>query len=121
MRGFGWVLGRRDRSASAGGPAAPVDRRLPAQLRRRPPGRGGENNYDRLLRVTATYDPDKFLPLRPVNLLTVEPELVAAQPGQVLLADKHYYGHEFERLLGELGLRLVRPARKGEAERAGAG
>jgi Berberine and berberine like len=34
---------------------------------RRPPGRGGENNYDRLLRVTATYDPDNVLPLRPVN------------------------------------------------------
>jgi hypothetical protein len=56
-----------------------------------------------------------------VNLLGVEPEPVAAQPGQVLLADKHYYDHQFERLLGELGLRPVRPARKGEAERAGAG
>jgi hypothetical protein len=55
-----------------------------------------------------------------VNLLTVEPEL-AARPGQVLLADKHYYGHQFERVLAGLGLRLVRPARKGEATRAGAG
>ena len=44
----------------------------------------------------------------------------AARQGQVLIADKHDYGGEFERLLGELGLRLFRPARKGEAERAGA-
>ncbi len=56
-----------------------------------------------------------------LDLLTVEPELVAARPGQVLLADKNYYGHQFERLLGELGLRLLRPARKGEATQAGAG
>jgi hypothetical protein len=55
-----------------------------------------------------------------LDLLTVEPELVAGRPGQVLIADKNYYGGEFERLLGELGLRLVRPARKDEAERAGA-
>jgi len=55
-----------------------------------------------------------------LDLLASEPQLVAARPGQVLLADKHYYGQEFERLLGGLGLRLLRPARKGEAERAGA-
>jgi hypothetical protein len=54
-----------------------------------------------------------------LDLLAVEPELVAARPGQVLIADKNYYGGEFERVLGELGLRLLRPARKGEAERAG--
>jgi hypothetical protein len=55
-----------------------------------------------------------------LDLLVVEPELVAARPGQALIADKSYYGHQFERGLGELGLRLLRPARKGEAERAGA-
>jgi Transposase DDE domain len=55
-----------------------------------------------------------------LDLLAVEPRLVAARPGQVLLADKHYYGREFERVLAELGLRLLRPARKGEAERPGA-
>jgi hypothetical protein len=55
-----------------------------------------------------------------LDLLAVEPELVAARPGQVLLADKNYYGQEFERLLAELGVRLLRPARKGEAGRAGA-
>jgi len=55
-----------------------------------------------------------------LDLLAVESQLVAARPGQVLLADKNYYGQEFERLLSELGLRLLRPARKGEATRAGA-
>src|SRR6266700_4081784 len=56
------------------------------------------------------------------DLASVEPELVAAQLGQqVLLADKNYYGHQFEHLLAELGVRLLRPARKGEPERAGAG
>jgi hypothetical protein len=55
-----------------------------------------------------------------LDLLTVEPQLVAARPGQLLIADKNYYGGEFERLLAELGLRLLRSARTGEAERAGA-
>src|SRR6266536_2779823 len=46
------------------------------------------------------------------DLVSVEPELVAAQLGQqVLLADKNYYGHQFEHLLAELGVRLLRPAR----------
>jgi hypothetical protein len=47
--------------------------------------------------------------------------LVAARPGQVLLADKNHDGGQFERMLGALGLRLLRPARRGEAERQGAG
>ena len=54
------------------------------------------------------------------DLVSVEPELVAARPGQVLIADKNYYGHQFEQLLAELGVRLLRPARKGEPERPGA-
>jgi hypothetical protein len=53
------------------------------------------------------------------ELLAVEPTLVAARPGQLLLADKNYYGAEFERVLDGLGLRLLRPARKGEARRPG--
>jgi Transposase DDE domain len=56
-----------------------------------------------------------------LDLLTIEPELVATRPGQVLLADKHDCGAEFERVLGQWGLRLLRPARKGEAERASTG
>jgi hypothetical protein len=56
----------------------------------------------------------------PAGVLSVEPELVATRPGQTLLADKHYYGREFEAVLAELGVRLLRPARKGESERPGA-
>src|SRR4029453_2835005 len=52
-------------------------------------------------------------------LLAVEPQLLAARPGQTLLADKHYYGREFERVLAELSVRLLSPARKGEPERPG--
>ena len=54
-----------------------------------------------------------------LDLLAVEPELVATRPGQVLIADKNYYGHQFQRMLNQLGVRLLRPARKGEASRAG--
>ena len=35
------------------------------------------------------------------------------------MADKNYYGREFEAGLAELGVRLLRPARKGEPERSG--
>jgi Transposase DDE domain len=56
-----------------------------------------------------------------LDLLAVEPELLAARPGQMLIADKNYYGHQFERMLAGLGVRLLRPARKDEPERAGAG
>jgi hypothetical protein len=55
-----------------------------------------------------------------LDLLTVEPQLVADRPGQVLLADKNYYGREFEAELAELDVQLLRPARKGEPQRAGA-
>jgi hypothetical protein len=55
-----------------------------------------------------------------LDLLAVEPQLLAARSGQVLLADKNYYGREFEHILAELGVRLLRPARKGEAKRPGA-
>lgn len=52
-------------------------------------------------------------------LVAAEPELVAARPGQLLVADKNDYGRELEQFLTELGVRLLRPARKGEPERAG--
>ena len=35
------------------------------------------------------------------------------------MADKNYYGREFEGILAELGVRLLRPARKGEPQRPG--
>jgi hypothetical protein len=34
-----------------------------------------------------------------LDLLAAEPELVAARPGQLLLADKHYYGRQFQGVL----------------------
>ena len=55
-----------------------------------------------------------------LDVLGADPDLVAARPGQTLIADKHYYGREFETSLAELGVRLLRPARKGEPQRAGA-
>ena len=38
----------------------------------------------------------------------------------MLIADKNYYGADFEHALAGAGLRLLRPARKGEPERRGA-
>jgi hypothetical protein len=55
-----------------------------------------------------------------LGILAADPALVAARPGQTLIADKHYYGRQFETSLAELGVRLLRPARKGEPQRAGA-
>jgi hypothetical protein len=55
-----------------------------------------------------------------LDLLQIEPDLVAARPGQVLLADKNYYGRQFEQVLAALGVQLLRPARHGEPPRPGA-
>ncbi|MFI2005181.1 transposase, partial [Streptomyces jumonjinensis] len=55
-----------------------------------------------------------------LDILHAEPGLLAGRSGPTLLADKNYYGHDFERDLAGLGVRLLRPARKGEPERAGA-
>jgi hypothetical protein len=54
-----------------------------------------------------------------LEMFNVEPELVAARPGQTLIGDKNYFGRDFERRLAELQIRLLRPARNGEAERTG--
>nr|WP_197048812.1 hypothetical protein [Streptosporangium roseum] len=40
-------------------------------------------------------------------------------PGQTLIGDKDYFGRDFEQRLAELDIRLLRPARKGEAEQPG--
>jgi len=45
---------------------------------------------------------------------------LAARTDQTLIADKNYYGREFEAALPEFGISLLRPARKGEPERPGA-
>jgi hypothetical protein len=54
------------------------------------------------------------------DMLDTAPEVEASHPGQTIIGDKNYYGREFERDLAERHLELLRPARKGEPERAGA-
>jgi len=54
------------------------------------------------------------------DLLDTAPDVGADHPGQTIIGDKNYFGREFEHDLAERDLRLLRPARKGEAERAGA-
>ena len=54
-----------------------------------------------------------------LDMLAADPALAAARPGQVIIGDKNYYGRDFEAALSAAGLRLLRPARKGEPERAG--
>jgi hypothetical protein len=54
-----------------------------------------------------------------LGILGADPTLVATRPGQTLIADKHYYGRQFEAALVSCGVRLLRPARKGEPQRAG--
>jgi hypothetical protein len=45
--------------------------------------------------------------------------LADGRQGQVIIADKGYYGRDFEATLAAAGLRLLRPARTGEPEPAG--
>jgi hypothetical protein len=52
-------------------------------------------------------------------MLALEPGLVAARQGQVIIGDKNYYGRDFEKALAAAGLVLIRPARKDEPERPG--
>jgi len=52
-----------------------------------------------------------------LDILGADPDLVAARANQTLIADKHYYGRDFEATISGAGLRLLRPARKGETPR----
>ena len=45
---------------------------------------------------------------------------MATRPGQTLIADKHYSGRGFQAELVAQGVRLLRPARKGEPQPAAA-
>lgn len=54
-----------------------------------------------------------------LDMLAADPDLTRQRPGQILLADMNYYGRAFEHELAATGVRLLRPARKGEAPRAG--
>jgi hypothetical protein len=55
-----------------------------------------------------------------ISVLDNAPELMAGYPGQTMIGDRNYYGREFEQAVTERNLKLLRPARKGEPERAGA-
>jgi hypothetical protein len=55
-----------------------------------------------------------------LEIFHTDPTLTGDRPGQTLIGDKNYFGAEFEAELAEAGLDLLRPARKGEAERPGA-
>ena len=55
-----------------------------------------------------------------LGILAADPGLAATRPGQILIADRQYYGAQFEAALATAQLRLLRPARKGERERPGA-
>jgi hypothetical protein len=55
-----------------------------------------------------------------LGMFEVEPQLAADRPGQTLIGDKNYFGRAFEDQLTGMGMRLLRPARKGESERGGA-
>jgi len=55
-----------------------------------------------------------------LGILAADPSLAAARPGQILIADRQYYGTAFEAALAGQRLRLLRPARQGEQPRPGA-
>ena len=52
-------------------------------------------------------------------MLDADPHLLATHPEPTLMADKNYYGSQFEATLADAGIELLRPARKGEKPRAG--
>ena len=54
-----------------------------------------------------------------LGMLAADPALLASRPGQTLLADKNYYGKQFETQLADASVVLLRPARKGEKPRGG--
>jgi hypothetical protein len=56
-----------------------------------------------------------------VELLDVEPGLLAERPGLVLLVDKGYRDTQTESILAAQGVTVLRPAYKGEAPRPGHG
>ena len=64
----------------------------------------------------ATADERQLL----LGILAADPTLVATRPGQTLIADSHYYGRGFQAELVAQGVRLLRPARKGEPQPAAA-
>jgi Transposase DDE domain len=51
--------------------------------------------------------------------ILADPALTAGRDHQIIIADKNYYGHDFEAVLADGRICLLRPARQGEPERAG--
>jgi hypothetical protein len=51
--------------------------------------------------------------------ILADPALTAGRDRQIIIADKNYYGHDFETVLADGRICLLRPARQGEPERAG--
>jgi hypothetical protein len=54
-----------------------------------------------------------------LGMLQAAADVVNDHPGQTVIGDKNYFGRDFEKELTERELALLRPARKGEAQRAG--
>jgi hypothetical protein len=54
-----------------------------------------------------------------LGMLEAARDIVDARPGQTVIGDKNYFGRDFEAGLTGRDLALLRPVRKGEAERAG--
>jgi Transposase DDE domain len=54
-----------------------------------------------------------------LDMLEAGQDVADAHPGQTVIGDKNYFGRHFEADLTERDLALLRPARKGEARRAG--
>jgi hypothetical protein len=54
-----------------------------------------------------------------LDMLHADPTLTD-RSHQLMIGDKNYYGREFEATLPEAGIQLLRPARKGQTERAAA-
>ncbi len=52
-----------------------------------------------------------------LGILDADPALLSGRATQMMIADKNYYGREFEAHLADAGVDLLRPARKGEPER----
>lgn len=55
-----------------------------------------------------------------LGMLEADHGLAARHRGQTIIGDKNYFGRDFEQDLTDGDLHLLRPARKGEPERAGA-
>jgi hypothetical protein len=54
-----------------------------------------------------------------LSVLTADPSLLRDRARQIMIADKNYYGREFDSRLRQSGVELLRPARKGEPARPG--